>query len=168
MSCTKVSSVWMATLVAASCFALAGCGGDSASHEHEDGDHSHEDDHDHADDHGEDGDDDHEHGEVLASGSLTIGGTALDVELRGSLDAGASTSVDVQVTSGPQPDAVRAWIGIESGVGSIKRKLEDEDGTLHVHLDVPDANAENALWIEVQDAGGARNKQSLPLSGAGG
>ena len=168
---------------------LTGCNGDSADsgssgntehaagdghdHDHDGDDHDHEgedhDDHDHGDDddhdHGDHDDhDDHDHGDAHELGSVTIDGAEFKVSISGEIEPNAETHIDLVQTGGPKPAAVRLWIGIESGSGSLKSKADGHDNHFHGHAEVPaqiPANA--ALWIEVESASGNRTARSVAL-----
>lgn len=160
---------------------LTGCNGDSADsgssgntehaagdghdHDHDGDDHDHEgedhDDHDHGD---HDDHDDHDHGDEHELGSVTIDGAEFKVSISGEIEPNAETHIDLVQTGGPKPAAVRLWIGIESGAGSLKSKADGHDNHFHGHADVPaqiPANA--ALWIEVESASGDRTARSVAL-----
>ncbi len=165
---------------------LTGCNGDSADsgssgntehaagdghdHDHDGDDHDHEgedhDDHDHGDhdDHDHDDHDDHDHGDAHELGSVTIDGAEFKVSISGEIEPNAETHIDLVQTGGPKPAAVRLWIGIESGSGSLKSKADGHDNHFHGHAEVPaqiPANA--ALWIEVESASGNRTARSVAL-----
>ena len=165
---------------------LTGCNGDSADsgssgntehaagdghdHDHDGDDHDHEgedhDDHDHGDhdDHDHGDHDDHDHGDAHELGSVTIDGAEFKVSISGEIEPNAETHIDLVQTGGPKPAAVRLWIGIESGSGSLKSKADGHDNHFHGHAEVPaqiPANA--ALWIEVESASGNRTARSVAL-----
>jgi hypothetical protein len=158
--------------------AFAACGGDKDTghtdddgHDHENGDHDHEGSgHDHeggGHDH-EDGDHDREdggndHGERVELGKTEVGGHVVTVALLGDVEPGHEAGLDIEV-EGPAPTAVRAWVGIESGKGSRRAKVDGEDGTYHGHLEVPSSLPEqSAIWLEVEAADGKRSKTSFAL-----
>ena len=162
--------------------ALAGCdkgndSGTSPAHSSEDDhdhDHAHEgdaDDHDHAhagdaDDHDHDHDHgEHDHGDSHELGSITIAGATMDVSMSGELTPNEEVHIDIVHTGGPLPAAVRLWIGVASGDGSLKSKADGHDNHFHGHAEVPTQMPDGAaLWIEVESASGAPESGSLPLS----
>lgn len=111
----------------------------------------------------ESGGDDHGEGHEL--GDLTVGPFEMTVTQFGGIEAGAEGAFDVQFPKGStRPDVARAWIGIESGVGSRKARLMKEPGNkLHGHVEVPDPiPADSKLWIEIdQDSGAVKGGISL-------
>lgn len=95
-----------------------------------------------------------EHGERRALGSLTVAGHTFEVIQFGDVAPGADPAVDLEWPAGAvRPAVVRAWIGVESAVGSRKALLQKEgDRVVHGHLDVPkDLPADSRLWIEIED-----------------
>ena len=73
--------------------------------------------------------------------------------------------IDLELTSGPMPEAIRLWIGTESGEGSMKTKAEMDGNNSHVHVTCPATITDaTALWIEVKDANGQRSAVSVPRS----
>jgi len=153
---------------------------DDADHDHEGEDHDHDgedhdgEDHDGEDhdgeDHGHAGDDhDHDHGDAVADGTLTIGGSTFEVTVSGELEPRAEMHVDVILTGGADPAAVRLWIGPESAEGARKTRVDlDEHGEAHVHVDAPRSLDGAALWLEVEDEAGERTTGSMTLAHAGG
>jgi len=76
----------------------------------------------------------------------------------------AEVHLDIDHEAGPAPAAVRLWIGVESGKGSLRAKADGGDGRFHGHVEAPaKIGADTALWIEVEDADGNRTAGSLPL-----
>mgnify|MGYP006969362157 CR=1 FL=1 len=159
--------------------ALAGCGGggDHKDHDHKDEaghkDHDHKDeaghkDHDHKDeaghkDHGHGKDGHGGHGERHELGKADIGGFSVAVATLGEIEAGHEGVLDVEV-SGGAPAAVRAWVGVESGQGSLKAKLDKEGDDYHGHVEVPATlPSGSAVWVEIEDAQGKRSTASFKL-----
>ena len=137
------------TLFAAMLFAL-GCA-EEHDHDHDHGEEGHEEEHGH-DDHG----DRHELGESV------LGAFTVKVARLGDITAGEEGVLDVEV-SGGTPAAVRAWVGVESGKGSMKTKLDGDHG-YHGHIEVPATLPEgSAVWIEVEDADGKKVSGSFKL-----
>lgn len=144
--------------------ALPGCGGkdgDHKDHDHKDHDHKDESHKDH--DHKDEGHKDHKHGENEAGPRKVLGksdllGYSVEVALYGEAKAGSEAALDVVLTGGTgEPQAVRAWIGVESGDGSIKAKLEKEGKGFHGHVETPKTLAAgSAVWVEIQDDKGEK------------
>ena len=104
----------------------------------------------------------HVHGTAHELGRTEIGGIELQVTFYGEAQVGEECSVDVRLGAGAeQVRAVRAWIGDESGNGTLRRKL-DGSTTLHQHFPIPEGLPENsALWLQVERTDGTRTEGSL-------
>lgn len=155
---------------------LSACGGgDSDDHGH---DHNEAADHS-GHDHGPGGHDDHDHddhdhdlgpepghgghGKRHELGQADIGGFKVTAASLGEIEAGHEGVLDVAV-SGGSPSSVRAWIGVESGQGSLKAKLEKEGDNYHGHVEVPKKLPPNAaVWIEIENADGEQSAASFKL-----
>lgn len=125
------------------------------THSDDDG-HGHEDEHDH-------GHDDEHDGGKHSLGSVTIGGTTLEVTVGGDPHPNETLHVDLLHSSGTVPDSIRVWFGEQSGIGSLKGKGEGSDGRYHADAEVPGkVTAAMRLWIEVE-AGGKRASGSLAM-----
>lgn len=147
-------------------FALAACGDkhskdDEHGHEHEEGDHAHEQggpahkDDDHA---GE-----HDHGERIDVGSATAGDLTVKLAVFGKVEAGREAVLDIDVKGGAAV-AVRAWIGVESAKGSLKAKIDGEGGAYHGHLEVPATLPQGSrIWVEIELEDGSRNATSFAI-----
>ena len=169
---TDLAKLILASAVAGA-LALGGCGSDSDS-PHGDHDHS---DHDHADhadhDHAEDGHDDHDHaedgheepGSERELGDVTIAGTSFSVKMGGELAPSAVMHLHIERNEGPEPAAIRVWIGDESAVGSLKGKASGGgEGAYHADAEAPaELSPDAALWIEVESVDGERSVGSLAL-----
>ncbi len=110
-------------------------------------------------------DDGHNHGTQYPLGSINLGETTFALVLHGTIEAGQSTVLDVTITEGNAPSALRAWVGSKNGRGSVKALLEaDKDGTYHAHMEVPEELAqESAIWLSATtDEGTIRGKQAIP------
>lgn len=84
---------------------------------------------------------------------------------RGDLMPGSELVVDIVIDGEPTVEAVRAWVGVEDGSGSVKARLDIEGSTWHGHLEVPRELPDGAsLWIEIQDEG-VRSRGSVALDG---
>lgn len=116
-------------------------GNAEANHEDDkDGDKSHE-----GADHDEDG-----HGKSHPLGKMKAHGREFSIVQMGDIHAGEEGAVEIEFASGKDRIATtRAWVGIESGEGSTKAKLDLEGTTtLHGHLDVPSPiPAGSKLWF---------------------
>lgn len=152
---------------------LTACGGDDhKDHDHKDHghkDHKHKDgehkDGEHKDEaSGKDHDDDH-HGDPIDLGKVDAGGVSIAVTLYGHVHAGEEAVFDVAVSgTDGEPNAVRAWVGVESGEGSLKSKLDIEDGKFHGHCDTPDPlPADSKVWIEVETSDGKKVTGSFTI-----
>jgi major membrane immunogen (membrane-anchored lipoprotein) len=110
----------------------------------------------------ENNEDDH-HGERHEVGEAKIGDSTVTVAFFGEIKAGAEAVLDIEVEGG-EVDALRAWVGDESGTGSLKSKLDGKDGDYHGHIDTPDPIAEgSAIWVEIEDASGKLSAASFKL-----
>jgi hypothetical protein len=99
-----------------------------------------------------------------ALGSVAIGDTILGVSSAGRFESGSDVDVEVVVTGGPEPAAVRLWIGQQSGIGALKIKAHAHDDQFHGLVKVPAELANDAaLWIEVESSDGKRESKSLAL-----
>jgi hypothetical protein len=98
-------------------------------------------------------------------GTMKIGGFDVQVTRLGELKAGEEAVFIIKPTGGTgEPKAVRAWVGVETGQGSIKTKAEEEkEGEWHAHHAVSKPMpAKSKLWIEVE-AGSTKSKGSYDL-----
>ena len=104
---------------------------------------------------GKDGDKGHEgggedHGESHALGKMKAHGREFSIVQLGDIHAGEEGAVEIEFASAADRIATtRAWIGIESGNGSTKAKLDLEGTTtLHGHIDVPSPlPSDSQLWF---------------------
>lgn len=157
------------TFVPLALFSFLACGGDS-EHSHGDGEaHSEDDGHNHGDGaegHAEDGEaDEHEHaGETHELGSVAAAGATLGVTITGEVEPGAELHVELELSSGPAPGTIRLWVGLESGVGSLKAKADRHGEHFDGHVEVPEELAANAkLWIQVEPSTGAAEVRGVDL-----
>ena len=154
-------------LATSACLTVYGCG-DQGTHSKESSQKEAEDNHDYHDHepgaHEEDEDEHGHDGEESALGSVTVGTSVFEVTVGGEIAPEASLHVDIVHTTGPQPRTIRAWIGEESGVGSLKAKGDSDDGRFHVHVEVPAEMTDSmAFWVEFDNADGKRHLGSVPL-----
>jgi len=106
--------------------------------------------------------DGHGHGKANDLGTVALGPTTVKIVLSGEVHH--HPSLDVTITDGAAPTAIRAWIGVANGRGSTKSKLGGAAGAFHGHLHSPDPMPEGStLWVEAEDANGGTAKASLPL-----
>jgi hypothetical protein len=98
----------------------------------------------------------HEHGGTAALGEVKVGTYTVKVAA-GAIEAGKEAEIDLTFADGVAlPSTVRGWIGIESGVGSMKTKFGKEGAAgMHAHLEVPKPlPAGGMLWLEIEGASG--------------
>lgn len=102
--------------------------------------------------------DDHGHGTPHDLGSMTIGAHTFELVQFGKVEAGQEVAVELTFAKDKAlPGTLRAWIGIESGEGSMKAKVgkdADHPNALHGHVDVPaKIPAGSKLWLEIEENG---------------
>ena len=96
------------------------------------------------------------HGTPHPLGELTLGAHTFQVIQEGPVTAGKEAALDLEFPVGkPLPGTVRAWIGVESGQGSMKGRLTKEtERIVHGHIEVPDPMpAGSKCWIEIEENG---------------
>jgi hypothetical protein len=101
-------------------------------------------------------DHDHEHGEKKPIGPLAIGAYRFDVVQFGDVKAGGEAVFELEFAKDAKvPPLARAWLGVESGQGSMKVRFGKEgDHGLHAHVPAPATLAADAkLWIEIEADG---------------
>ena len=95
------------------------------------------------------------HGATVELGEQKAGEFNVKVSRDGDVKAGAELPVDIWVTGGPKVAAVRFWVGVESGEGSMKAKVELEKDNWHTHGEAPSPMPEGSkLWVEIEAEGG--------------
>ena len=98
-------------------------------------------------------------------GTADIAGYSVHVMLESDYKPGAKVKYFIKPSGGQgQPTAIRAWVGSESGEGSLKSKaaFDSADGDYDAVIEVPAAPPADAkLWVEVE-AAGKREKASFP------
>jgi hypothetical protein len=115
------------------------------------------------DDHGHD--QGHGHGAERELGSLTFSGTTLKIILSGVVSADSEVPLQLLLTDGPMPSAVRLWIGDEAGTGALKSKADALEDSFHAHVETPSTiDSSAALWIEVESSSGEREAQSVSFN----
>jgi hypothetical protein len=103
------------------------------------------------------------HGESksVSLGTVKIGAYEVEVFQEGAVTAGKEATFQLKLKGQGEPDAIRAWIGIESGRGSSKGKAHKHGDTIELHCDVPDPILESSkLWLELE-VGGVKTKGSV-------
>lgn len=116
----------------------------------------------------------HAHGKIEAVGTVEIGVYKLAVSAAGAIAAGKEWHVELRLNSDqPAPKAIRLWIGIENGRGSMKAKAEaekDAKNEYSAHVEVPNPlPADSMLWISIEPDDGqtAKGSVALPKAEAG-
>jgi hypothetical protein len=102
---------------------------------------------------------DHHHEAGPSLGTLKIGDYEIEALQQGKIDAGKECVFEIKIIKGaPEPKAIRAWIGVETGRGSMKAKSHKHGDEISIHCEVPDPVPEGSkLWIELEtDAGKTR------------
>jgi hypothetical protein len=90
----------------------------------------------------------------VSLGTVKIGDYEVEAFQEGKVTAGKEATFQLKLKGPGEPDAIRVWIGIESGRGSAKGKAHKHGQTIEAHCDVPNPIPENAqLWIELDTAG---------------
>jgi hypothetical protein len=107
-----------------------------------------------------------EHEKMIPIGEATAGGMKFAAAREETVKEGGEAAFDLVVTgypAGGKPKAVRFWVGLESGDGSVKAKAEEETPDhWHVHVEVPKPiPAGSKFWAEVEPATGAKFKVSF-------
>jgi hypothetical protein len=100
-----------------------------------------------------------EHGPEHPLGELVLGDHKVQIVLLGDVVPGKEADFDVRFAAGSKrPDVLRAWVGIESGIGSMKQKFANEGETvMHGHVEVPATLPEGSkAWFEVETKDGAK------------
>ncbi|MGK0155882.1 MAG: hypothetical protein ACI9SE_002849 [Neolewinella sp.] len=98
----------------------------------------------------EEGGDESGHGKSHSLGKMKAHGREFSIVQMGDIHAGEEGAVEIEFASGKDRiGTTRAWVGIESGEGSAKAKLDLEGtATLHGHIDVPSPiPADSKLWF---------------------
>lgn len=116
------------------------------------------------------GDEGHEHsedehkGEKQDLGTQKIGAFEVQVTLVGEVKPGEEAIFIISPKGQGEPKSVRAWVGVETGKGSIRTKAEEEkEGEWHAHHQVSKPlPVASKLWVELETAGG-KQKGSFAL-----
>ena len=89
----------------------------------------------------------------VSLGAVKIGDYEVEAFQEGKVIAGKEATFQLKLKGPGEPDAIRVWIGIESGRGSAKGKAHKHGDTIEVHCDVPEIIPAGAkLWIELETA----------------
>lgn len=106
----------------------------------------------------------HVHGERVPLGTCSLGEFQLSVFQVAPIKPGAEADFDVEVATAKLPPVLRGWIGLESGIGSLKVRFENETATrMHGHPEVPATlPAGSAIWFETE-LGTGLVRGSVPL-----
>lgn len=110
--------------------------------------------HDH--DHKEGDKHEEDHGPLTDLGTKKVGAHDVQVSLAGEVKPGEEAVFVIKPKGTAEPKAVRAWVGVESGQGSIKTKAEEEkEGEWHAHHKVSKPMPANSkVWVELETAAG--------------
>lgn len=104
-------------------------------------------------------------GILQSTNTLTIAGLTLKVTVKGSITPNAMLDVSIVQTGGNPAVAIRVWVGDESGIGSMKRRVHSHGASSHALAQAPAKLPENsAIWIEVQNADGTSGSGSVNLN----
>ena len=98
----------------------------------------------------------HAHGDEKPIGPMTIGAYQFTVVQLGDVKPGSEAVFELEFAKDAKvPPLARAWLGVESGQGSMKVRFGKEgDHGLHAHVPTPATLAPDArLWIEVEADG---------------
>lgn len=127
----------------AAAFALAtlsGCDRSHDGHSHADGDHAHDEPGGHDD-------------MAFKLTPIILGERTVIVELPTALVAEAMVHAHFTVEGDPS-EVVRAWVGLESGEGSMKSRGAGSGPAYHIDLEVPsELTPEMAVWVELENGG---------------
>ncbi len=89
----------------------------------------------------------------VSLGTVKIGDYEVEAFQQGKVTAGKEATFQLKLKGPGEPDAIRVWVGIESGRGSAKGKAHKHGDTIEVHCDTPDPIPQDAqLWIELDTA----------------
>jgi predicted small secreted protein len=98
-------------------------------------------------------------------GTTQMGSYSVKVTQDSDYKPGGKTKYMIKPSGGQgEPTAVRAWVGNESGEGSLKAKAgyDAADGDYDAFVEVPANPSPDAkLWVEIE-AGGKKEKASFP------
>ena len=126
-----------------------------------------------AHDHGDADDHDHEGGSdggvhggpKHELGSNDVGPHSMSVTQVGDVEAGGPATFEIVLDDeAANPETVRAWVGNEQAIGSVKVRSVDRGEFFDADLEVPDPMPEDSrLWVEIQGDDGQRHTGSFEL-----
>ena len=123
---------------------------------------------DHGHDHGHSHGHSHGHNDAPAQGMgvVNLAGVQYVVASHGPIAAGKEAVLTIGVKEGSGVAELRVWVGLANGRGSVKSLLKaDAHGHYHGHIETPAVFPEGAaLWLEIIDAAGNRQRASLALA----
>ncbi len=110
----------------------------------------------------------HNHGKAVALGEVKAGEQRLLVSGSGTVAPGKSWPVELHLKPDlPAPTAIRLWVGLETGRGSVKARAEAEKnakGEYAAHVEIPNPiPADSMLWLSIESANESVLKTSLAL-----
>lgn len=118
----------------------------------------------HADDHGHGHDHDHADpgaptdshaGPKHDLGAAQVGAFEVAVTQVGDVTPGEGATFEIRPTGADEITAVRAWVGVESGQGSVKVKAPKRGDFYDADLEVPAQLPEGSkAWVEIETAAG--------------
>lgn len=83
----------------------------------------------------------------------------------GEIEPSATVHLDIERTDGPEPAAIRVWIGDEAGTGALKSKAMGSSGDYHADAEAPaNVSLPTSLWIEIETANGTRESGSININ----
>ena len=95
---------------------------------------------------------------------MTIAGTTLSVSMGGEVEPSAVLHLDIVRTDGPEPAAIRVWIGDEAATGALKGKASGSGGDYHADAEAPaELTPDAAVWVEIETATGERQSAAIQL-----
>ncbi|MEX2673350.1 MAG: hypothetical protein WD294_14705 [Phycisphaeraceae bacterium] len=115
--------------------------------EHDESDHGHGDEQ--ANGHEADG---HHAGPKHPLGPVSVGPYTVTAKQIGEIEAGEPQTFEIMLDDPTtEPEALRAWVGNEQAVGSVKVRTVFRDGFYDADLQVPQPMPENSkLWVEIE------------------
>ena len=104
------------------------------------------------------------HPNAVDIGETTVGGLRLKARQDEPVKPGGEGAFDLIVTGG-KPKAVRFWVGVESGEGSVKAKAEEEStDNWHTHVEVPDPLPPGSkFWVEIEPQQGQKQTAGFEM-----
>lgn len=116
-------------------------------------------------------------GPVVDLGAAAIGAfNASATRDAGAITPGGEVAIDLTINSSQVANrsiaAVRFWVGLEDGEGSVRARAEIENpaepNRWHTHAEVPSPLPDGSmLWVEIEDDQGTLYAGSFPLNPAG-